>query len=106
MTTRREKAKPQKPQINKQLDAVEEVKPKNIQQPSKGNSHKRNSGRWKENLGKYFIDISKYIITGVVIASLFQDVSDRSLIYGLGLILSVSTLITGLILTNKKEEDK
>ena len=85
---------------------MEEVNPKMAQQSSKGNNHKHNSGRWKENLGKYFIDISKYIITGVVIASLFQDVSDRSLIYGLGLILSVSTLITGLILTNKKEEDK
>lgn len=26
-------------------------------------------GRWKENLGKYFLDISKYVITGIVITS-------------------------------------
>lgn len=31
----------------------------------------KHQGRWKENLGKYLIDISKYIVTGVVIASLF-----------------------------------
>ena len=53
----------------------------------------KHQGRWKENLGKYLIDISKYIVTGVVIASLFQDVSDKTLIYSLGVILALSTLI-------------
>ena len=48
----------------------------------------KHQGRWKENLGKYLIDISKYIVTGVVIASLFQDVSDKTLIYSLGVILA------------------
>ena len=92
MNARRDKAKQQNSQINKQLETV---KPAAKQQ-----------GHWKENLGKYFIDISKYIVTGVVIASLFQDVSDRDLIYGLGIVLSLSTLSTGLVLTNKKTEDK
>ena len=40
---------------------------------------------WKEKLGNYLIDISKYIFTGVVIASLFKDMGDNKwLIYGLG----------------------
>ena len=54
-----------------------------------------------------FRDISKYVITGIVITSLFQDVGDRTWVYSLGVILGLSTLIVGLTLTNnqKKEED-
>ena len=31
---------------------------------------------WKEKLGGYLIDVSKYILTGVVIASFFKDFQD------------------------------
>lgn len=62
---------------------------------------------WKEKLGNYLIDISKYVLTGIVIASLFKDVEDkRFLIYTLGLLVTMATLIAGLILSNKKKEDK
>ena len=68
---------------------------------------KNHHGRWKENFGKYLLDISKYVITGVVITSLFQDVSDRTWVYSLGVVLGLSTLIVGLTLTNnqRKEND-
>ena len=62
---------------------------------------------WKEKLGNYLIDISKYIFTGVVIASLFKDMGDNKwLIYGLGFTSALLALILGLILTNKKKEEK
>ena len=62
---------------------------------------------WKEKLGNYLIDISKYVLTGIVIASLFKDVEDkRFLIYTLGLLVAIATLIACLILSNKKKEDK
>ena len=58
---------------------------------------------WKEKLGNYLIDISKYVLTGVVISSFFRDFGDRLfLIYGLGVISSISFLALGLVLTNKK----
>ena len=61
---------------------------------------------WKEKLGNYLIDISKYIFTGVVIASLFKDMEDNKwLIYGLGFTSALLALILGLILTNKKKEE-
>ncbi len=88
MTARREKSKPQKPQLNKQLEAVE-------QKPQMENT-------WMENLGKYLLDISKYVTTGVVIASLFKDMDDSSSIYIVGTVVAVATLIVGLVLTNKK----
>jgi len=62
---------------------------------------------WKEKLGNYLIDISKYVLTGVVISSLFKDFGEsRIFIYGIGIILSILALITGLILTNKRKEGK
>lgn len=36
---------------------------------------------WIEKLGSYFVDVSKYILTGVVISSLFKDFEDKVLIY-------------------------
>lgn len=59
---------------------------------------------WIENLGKYLMDISKYVATGVVISSLFKEVSDSSAIYITGTIVAILTLIVGLVLTNKKQK--
>lgn len=60
-------------------------------------------GTWKENLGKYFIDISKYVMTGVIITSIFNDLEDKSVIYIIGIVVALIALIVGLILTNKKK---
>ena len=60
---------------------------------------------WKQKLGAYLIDVSKYVLTGIVIASLFKDLGEsKLLIYVLGLLVACSTLLAGLILSNKKEE--
>lgn len=93
MTTRREKAKPQKPQMNKQLEAANTEEPK----------PQVNTGMWKENLGKYLIDISKYVVTGVIIASTFKDLDDKFLVYICSAIVALIALIVGLVLTNKKK---
>jgi hypothetical protein len=43
-------------------------------------------------------------MTGVVIASLFKDLNDnRPLIYIGGLLIALSALCTGLVLTDKKK---
>jgi hypothetical protein len=62
---------------------------------------------WKEKFGNYLIDISKYVLTGVVISSLFKDFGEnRILIYTVGIVASVLVLISGLILTSKRKEGK
>ena len=95
MTTRREKAKPQKPLKNKQLEAMEtELR----QQPKDG-------GMWKENLGKYLIDISKYVVTGILITSIFKDLDDKFFIYVWSIVVAIIALTVGLVLTNKKKEN-
>ena len=91
MTTKREKSKPQKPQINKRLEPpTEPPKPKDY-------------GTWKENLGKYLIDISKYVVTGVMISSIFKDLEDQFFVYVFAFLLAIPALIVGLVLTNKKK---
>ena len=62
---------------------------------------------WKEKLGNYLIDISKYFLTGVFVTSLLKDLEDiRWLIYAISGTISIVLLVTGLILTNKKKEEK
>ena len=60
---------------------------------------------WKEKLGNYLIDVSKYFLTGVFVASLVKDVEEiRWLIYVLSGSVAAVLLLLGLILTNKKED--
>lgn len=62
---------------------------------------------WKEKLGNYLIDVSKFFLTGVFVASLIKDLADsRWLIYALSGTVSVALLLLGLILSNKKENKK
>ena len=59
---------------------------------------------WKEKLGNYLIDISKYFATGVLFTALIKDMEDwRWLIYLFSSIAAIFLLVLGLFLTNKKE---
>ena len=92
MTTRREKSKPQKPQINKQLEAAntEEKKPIVNQR--------------KEKFADFLIDVAKYVFTGVIITSLFNDVECKTILYVAGMAIVVFTLLLGLSLTSKRKD--
>ena len=92
MTTRREKAKAQKPQLNKQLEAMEPTEQKPV------------VNLRKEKFADFLIDVAKYVLTGVVITSLFNDVTDKTTIYLIGLAAVISTLCLGLSLTSKRKE--
>lgn len=75
---------------------------KTVELPLKGDSKTR-----KEKFSNYLIDISKYVMTGVVIASMVKDLDEnRSLIYVLGLFIAVMALGVGLVLTDKSKIGK
>ena len=92
MATRRDKQRPPKPQHDTPTEAAGEHK-------------KPKESSWKEKLSDYLLDVSKYILTGVVITSLFSDVTNKVIIYIIGLAAVFSTLWLGLILAknNRKE---
>ncbi len=62
---------------------------------------------WKEKLGNYLIDISKYFLTGVFITSLIKDLDGMQwLIYTISGSVSTVLLIAGLVLTSKRQEEQ
>ncbi len=77
MTTRRERAKSQKPQINKQLEAmVEDEKPKNERSIA-------------FEAGKFCLDIAKLVFGGIILAGIMQQDIDFNPLFltGLGVVL-------------------
>lgn len=94
MNARRDKAKQQKTEQNIKPETAVEAK-KSFDEVDKSR---------KEKLSNYLIDISKYVMTGVVIASLFKDLdNNRLLIYMVGLFVAFTALGVGLVLTDKKK---
>ena len=81
-------------------------RPEGNRAPETVERKKSQGGVWKEKLGNYLIDISKYLLTVVFVASLVEDLADmRWLIYILSALISALLLIVGLILTNKRKDD-
>ena len=91
MTTRREKSKPQKRQLNKQLETAQE--------PPKLMVNQR-----KEKFADFLIDVAKYVFTGVIITSLFNDMTDKTTLYFAGMFIVLISLTVGLVLTNKRKD--
>ena len=89
MSTRRERAKAPTAQLNKQL------------RPSDGRMLKENQR--KEKLANFLIDVAKYVFTGVIITSLFNDVSDKTILYVVGMFIVIIALWIGLLLTNVRK---
>ena len=58
----------------------------------------------KEKLADFLIDVAKYILTGVIITSLFNDVSDKTMLYWESAVFVVLTLSVGLIITKNRKE--
>ena len=91
MSTRRERAKAQRTSIK-----VYEIKADSKMAKSR-----------KEKFSNYLIDISKYVMTGVVIASLFKDLANtdnKATLYVTGLFIAFMSLSVGIVLTDKKKD--
>ncbi len=78
--------------MNKQLEVAntEEPKPKVNQR--------------QEKFADFLIDVAKYVFTGVIITSLFNDMTDKTTLYFAGMFIVVISLTVGLILTNKRKD--
>lgn len=58
----------------------------------------------KKELGKWLMDIAKYITTAVVLTSIFGDVEERWVIYIGGSLAVIITLFAGLWLVRDKKK--
>ena len=58
----------------------------------------------KKELGKWLMDIAKYITTAVVLTSIFGDVQERWIIYVGRSLAVIVTLLAGLWLVKEKKK--
>jgi L-cystine uptake protein TcyP (sodium:dicarboxylate symporter family) len=65
---------------------------------------KKKVNQRQEKLADFLIDVAKYVFTGVIITSLFNDVSDKTTLYVTGMAIVVFTLLLGLSLTSKRKD--
>jgi len=91
---RKAKAKVQPAPLNIQQAAAEEKSDK---------SREVRDARM-EKVSDYMLDISKYVITGVVISSVFNDMkdSDTTALYILSITIAVLTFYIGVLMAQKK----
>ena len=62
--------------------------------------------KWREKLGNYLIDLSKYFFTGVFVSSLLKNMEGLEiLIQIVGFTVTIVFLLIGLVLTEKTKED-
>ena len=94
MTTRREKSKPQKPQMNKQLEAMtENQKPKSDQSIAL-------------EAGKFCLDIAKLVFGGVILAGIMQQGIEFNSLFLTGLSVVLLFVIFGFYLIKKSKQRK
>ena len=60
----------------------------------------------KKELGKWLMDIATYITTAVVLSSIFGDVQEMWVIYVVGSLSIVVTLVAGLWLVEDKKKEE
>lgn len=58
----------------------------------------------RKELGKWLLDIAKYIVTAVILTTVFEDLNASWAVYILGLTSVVITLLIGLYLIKDKKE--
>jgi signal transduction histidine kinase len=58
----------------------------------------------KEEIGKWLMDIAKYVATAIVITGIFSDVTDIRAIVTLGVIICLPVLVIGLYLIKQAKE--
>lgn len=58
----------------------------------------------KKEVGKWFMDVAKYVATAVVISSFLDSFQQQWIMYVVGLITIIATFSIGLYFINNKKE--
>ena len=94
MTTKREKSKPQKPQLNKQLETIEVEK-----KPTSDHSIALEAG-------KFCLDIAKLVFGGVILAGIMQQGIEFNSLFITGLAVVLLFVVFGFYLIKKSKLNK
>lgn len=58
----------------------------------------------KEEIGKWLMDIAKYILTAILLTSLFDGLEDSWITYVMAFITTAITFMTGIVLLRKEQK--
>lgn len=58
----------------------------------------------KEKFGQWWLDVAKYIFTGVILSSIFGDIVERRYLYLIGISMVIFSLLIGLTLIHESKE--
>lgn len=60
----------------------------------------------KKELGKWFMDVAKYLLTGVLLASMVSDLQDiKWLVYVIGFLATLLSLGLGMVMLKDTEKE-
>ncbi len=60
----------------------------------------------RKELGKFFIDVAKLVLAGVVISAIMKDFENTVLVITTGFITVIFSLASGLYLISNEKEDQ
>ena len=93
MTTRREKSKPQKPQLNKKLEAMQTDTSKEDQSIAL-------------EAGKFCLDIAKLVFGGVILAGIMQQGIEFNSLFLTGLGVVLLFVVFGFYLIKRSKKNR
>ena len=94
MTVRREKAKAQKPQLNKQLEAIEAMEP----------TEQKQEQSIAFEAGKFCLDIAKLVFGGVILAGIMQQGIEFNSLFLTGLSVVLLFVVFGFYLIRRSKK--
>ena len=59
----------------------------------------------KKKIGEWLMDVAKYVLTAVLISTIFKDLENRWIIYVVGLIAVIFSLYIGVDLFDKNSKN-
>lgn len=84
-------------------DNNEPRKPFKKERPESELTGEKTSNTRREKMADYLIDVAKFVSTGVIITSLFNDVTNKTILYFMSFGIVAVSIIGGLKLTNKRK---
>jgi hypothetical protein len=67
------------------------------------NDNKKLSPGWYV-VANWMIDVSKYLMTGVLLSTVFKDMEDRASLYIVSSVVCISILVFGIIIKNTEKK--
>ena len=60
----------------------------------------------KRKVGEWLLDVAKYLITAVLISSVFKDIGNKWMVYAISFVCVILIFLLGMRMYDKNSKDK